>query len=150
MAPDYWLFDATTAYHISENFTIRLNVYNLADEEVHRPRWRRALSSRSRALCDPYSQRYLLDAVHANRRPKCFERGAGFGMPEAAGLSPLGGWEGRLRVTNLQKAKDNAQIPEGHPVARQVGETILAALSGDSAASCELRFRQTCLPASVQ
>ena len=26
------------------------------------------------------------------------------------------------------KAKDNVQIPEGHPVAKQIGETILAAL----------------------
>ena len=29
------------------------------------------------------------------------------------------------------KAKDNMQIPEGHPVARQLGEMILAALGGN-------------------
>jgi catecholate siderophore receptor len=32
-APDYWLFDATVGYNLSEHFTLRLNVYNLADEE---------------------------------------------------------------------------------------------------------------------
>lgn len=32
-APDYWLFDAMASYRVSENFTLRLNVYNLADEE---------------------------------------------------------------------------------------------------------------------
>lgn len=32
-APDYWLFDAMAAYHVNEHFTLRLNVYNLADKE---------------------------------------------------------------------------------------------------------------------
>lgn len=32
-APDYWLFDAMAAYHVNENITFRLNIYNLADEE---------------------------------------------------------------------------------------------------------------------
>lgn len=32
-APDYWLFDATAAYNVSRNFSLRLNVYNLADKE---------------------------------------------------------------------------------------------------------------------
>ncbi len=31
-APDYWLFDATLAYHVNKNFSLRLNVMNLADE----------------------------------------------------------------------------------------------------------------------
>jgi catecholate siderophore receptor len=32
-APSYILFDAMAAWNVSENFTLRLNVYNLADEE---------------------------------------------------------------------------------------------------------------------
>jgi catecholate siderophore receptor len=32
-APDYWLLDATAAYRVTDHFTLRLNVYNLADEE---------------------------------------------------------------------------------------------------------------------
>jgi catecholate siderophore receptor len=32
-APDYWLFDATAAYYMTKNFSLRLNVYNLADEQ---------------------------------------------------------------------------------------------------------------------
>ncbi len=32
-APDYWLVDAMVAYHINENVTLRLNVYNLTDQE---------------------------------------------------------------------------------------------------------------------
>ena len=32
-APDYWLLDATAAYRVNDHFTLRLNVYNLADEE---------------------------------------------------------------------------------------------------------------------
>ncbi|HEU5122642.1 MAG TPA: TonB-dependent siderophore receptor [Verrucomicrobiae bacterium] len=32
-APDYWLFDAMAAYHVNDNVTLRLNVYNLADED---------------------------------------------------------------------------------------------------------------------
>ncbi|MCG3150582.1 MAG: putative TonB-dependent receptor BfrD [Verrucomicrobiae bacterium] len=32
-APDYWLFDGLIAYHVNENVTLRLNVYNLADEK---------------------------------------------------------------------------------------------------------------------
>ncbi|HKS37492.1 MAG TPA: TonB-dependent siderophore receptor [Verrucomicrobiae bacterium] len=31
-APDYWLFDAMAAWHVNKNLTLRLNVYNLADE----------------------------------------------------------------------------------------------------------------------
>jgi catecholate siderophore receptor len=31
-APDYWLFDAMLAYEVNDNVTLRLNVYNLADE----------------------------------------------------------------------------------------------------------------------
>ena len=31
-APSYWLFDATVGYNVSKNFSLRLNVYNLADE----------------------------------------------------------------------------------------------------------------------
>jgi len=31
-APDYWLFDAMLGYQISENFALRFNVYNIADE----------------------------------------------------------------------------------------------------------------------
>jgi catecholate siderophore receptor len=33
IAPDYWVFDATAAYRLNEHFTLRLNVYNLADEQ---------------------------------------------------------------------------------------------------------------------
>lgn len=33
IAPDYWVFDAMVAYHVSEQVTLRLNVYNLADED---------------------------------------------------------------------------------------------------------------------
>jgi catecholate siderophore receptor len=33
VAPGYWLFDAMAAYRASEHITLRLNVYNLADEE---------------------------------------------------------------------------------------------------------------------
>jgi len=33
VAPDYLLFDAMAAYHVSEHVTLRLNIYNLADEE---------------------------------------------------------------------------------------------------------------------
>lgn len=33
IAPDYWLFDATAAYEVNKHFTLRLNVYNLADED---------------------------------------------------------------------------------------------------------------------
>jgi catecholate siderophore receptor len=32
-APDYWVFDAMAAYRLNEHFTLRLNVYNLADEQ---------------------------------------------------------------------------------------------------------------------
>ncbi|HYE31924.1 MAG TPA: TonB-dependent siderophore receptor [Methylomirabilota bacterium] len=32
VAPDYWLFDAMGAYRVNDNITVRLNVYNLADE----------------------------------------------------------------------------------------------------------------------
>jgi catecholate siderophore receptor len=32
-APGFWLFDAMAAYHVNENVTIQLNVYNLADRE---------------------------------------------------------------------------------------------------------------------
>lgn len=32
-AEDYWLFDAMAAYHVNENFSLRLNVYNLLDED---------------------------------------------------------------------------------------------------------------------
>lgn len=32
-APDYWVFDAMLGYQINENIAVRLNVYNLADEE---------------------------------------------------------------------------------------------------------------------
>ena len=32
-APDYWLFDAMAAYKANEHVTLRLNVYNLTDEE---------------------------------------------------------------------------------------------------------------------
>ena len=32
-APDYWTFDAMLGYQVNENVAIRLNVYNLADEE---------------------------------------------------------------------------------------------------------------------
>lgn len=32
-APSYWLFDAMIAYGVTENLTLRLNGYNLADEE---------------------------------------------------------------------------------------------------------------------
>lgn len=32
-APSYWLFDAMIAYDVTENLTLRLNGYNLADEE---------------------------------------------------------------------------------------------------------------------
>ena len=32
-APDFWLFDAMLAYEVNENITLRLNVYNLADED---------------------------------------------------------------------------------------------------------------------
>lgn len=31
-APGYWLFDATLAYEVNRNLTLRLNAYNLADE----------------------------------------------------------------------------------------------------------------------
>jgi catecholate siderophore receptor len=31
-APDYWLFDATLAYNVNKNFSLRLNIMNLADE----------------------------------------------------------------------------------------------------------------------
>lgn len=33
VAPDYWLFDAMAAYEVNKNVTLRLNVYNLADEK---------------------------------------------------------------------------------------------------------------------
>ncbi|QIF02396.1 TonB-dependent siderophore receptor [Roseimicrobium sp. ORNL1] len=32
-APDYWTFDAMLGYQVNENIAIRLNVYNLADED---------------------------------------------------------------------------------------------------------------------
>jgi len=32
-APNYWLYDALVAYHVNEHLTLRLNVYNLADEK---------------------------------------------------------------------------------------------------------------------
>jgi catecholate siderophore receptor len=32
-APGFWLFDAMLAYHATENITLQLNVYNLADRE---------------------------------------------------------------------------------------------------------------------
>jgi len=32
-APDYYTFDAMLGYQVSENFSLRLNVYNIADEE---------------------------------------------------------------------------------------------------------------------
>jgi catecholate siderophore receptor len=32
-APDYWTFDAMLGYQVNENVAIRLNVYNLADED---------------------------------------------------------------------------------------------------------------------
>jgi catecholate siderophore receptor len=32
-APEYWLFDAMAAYNVNKNFSLRLNVYNLADKE---------------------------------------------------------------------------------------------------------------------
>ncbi len=32
-APDYWTFDAMLGYQINENIALRLNVYNLADED---------------------------------------------------------------------------------------------------------------------
>jgi len=32
-APDYYTFDAMLGYQVTENFSLRLNVYNLADEE---------------------------------------------------------------------------------------------------------------------
>jgi catecholate siderophore receptor len=33
IAPGFWLFDAMAAYHVNENVTIQLNVYNLADKD---------------------------------------------------------------------------------------------------------------------
>ncbi|HVY70472.1 MAG TPA: TonB-dependent receptor, partial [Verrucomicrobiae bacterium] len=33
VAPDYWLMDAMAAYKVNTHFTLRLNVYNLADED---------------------------------------------------------------------------------------------------------------------
>ena len=33
VAPDYWLLDAMVAYKVNEDITIRLNAYNLTDEE---------------------------------------------------------------------------------------------------------------------
>jgi catecholate siderophore receptor len=33
VAPSYWVFDAMLGYQVNENVAIRLNVYNLADEE---------------------------------------------------------------------------------------------------------------------
>lgn len=33
VAPDYWLFDATLGYQVTKNVSLRLNVYNLADEQ---------------------------------------------------------------------------------------------------------------------
>jgi catecholate siderophore receptor len=33
IALDYWAFDATAAYYINDHFTVRLNVYNIADED---------------------------------------------------------------------------------------------------------------------
>lgn len=33
VAPEYWLFDAMLSYEVSEHFTLRLSVYNLADNE---------------------------------------------------------------------------------------------------------------------
>jgi catecholate siderophore receptor len=32
-APDYWVFDGMLAYRVNKNITLRLNAYNLADEE---------------------------------------------------------------------------------------------------------------------
>jgi catecholate siderophore receptor len=32
-APDYWLFDAMVGYTVNQNVSLRLNVYNLADED---------------------------------------------------------------------------------------------------------------------
>lgn len=32
-APDYWLFDAMLGYQVNENIALRLNVYNIADED---------------------------------------------------------------------------------------------------------------------
>jgi catecholate siderophore receptor len=33
MAPKYWLYDGMIAYYASKNLTLRLNGYNLADEQ---------------------------------------------------------------------------------------------------------------------
>ncbi len=33
IAPDYVVFDATLAYNVNEHFSLRLNVYNIADEQ---------------------------------------------------------------------------------------------------------------------
>ena len=47
-APGYWLFDAMISKQFTKNIKAQINVYNLADEEIHRPRRRRPLHPRRR------------------------------------------------------------------------------------------------------
>ncbi len=50
VAPGYTLFDAMASYRRERTLTLRLNVNNLADERLHRPRRRRPLHPRRRPL----------------------------------------------------------------------------------------------------
>ena len=124
--PSYWLVNATGVVRGQRAPDAAAERHNLADERLRRPRRRRPLhpgpgpaghasprrSSSSAMLI------HIPDVLTAEQ------------VAQARRLLDAAEWvDGRVTAGHQSaRAKDNMQIPEGHPAARELGELILAAL----------------------
>ena len=131
----YWLFDAMVAYRSPRTSPLRVNVYNLSDEEyIDRVGGGHFVPGPAGAIIGRRSTRrastskHRFSDNHAHPNSRCSH--AGTGRARARNVLDKAEWvDGRVTAGHQSaKAKDNMQLPEGSPAARELGDMILGAL----------------------
>ena len=129
--PSYWLINSTASYAVNSHLTLRVNGNNLADAEyvdriggghyIPGPGRQVMVTATIKSVAQMLLQ--IPDVLTAEQVAH------GRRMLDAAD------WvDGRVTAGHQSaQAKDNVQIPEGHPVARELGEMILRRAAAESA-----------------
>ena len=150
-APGYHLVDALAEYAVNTHLSLRLNVYNLTDEVYIRNvnnnggRYNPGQPAGSGAMHATVTSSQMqvsmqdhrsLDTrhgrVHGPRGTECcctFQTSWRPCSTRASGSTSADWVDGRVTAGQQSaRVKDNLQLPEDHPAARELGDLILAAL----------------------
>ena len=142
--PGYWVFNAMAGHPLGEHMDIQVNLYNLADryyyDGIH-PAHIIPGAGRA-ALIDFKFKFYFKEEFVILAIPDVL---TGEQIAHARQVLEQADWlDGRVTAGHQSaRAKDNMQIPEGHPAAQQLGELILGALGQNAL------FISAALPARV-